>query len=251
MKFVSKNRLVKSLTILLAVSTLTACTAVPEGVSVFDPYEEANRDMHAFNKGLDQNVVRPVARAYDAVLPDPVENSVSNFADNLGLPGQVVNNVLQGDVIAAGKNTLRFVVNTTIGIGGLFDPSTIMGLEQDETDFGETLAVWGVGEGAYVELPVFGPSTERDAAGLVVDMALDPMSYILGKPESTYRTGARVGDLMATRNELGGQIDSLYQDSADSYAQFRLIYLQNRRFQLDRGTGESESDDYIDPYEDF
>ncbi|MEO0357810.1 MAG: VacJ family lipoprotein [Pseudomonadota bacterium] len=227
---------------------LSACSVAPPGIDVHDPAETTNRQVHAFNKALDQAVVRPVANTYDAVLPDPVEDSVSAFASNLSLPGKIVNNTLQGDLLGAGQNLLRFAINTTAGIGGLFDPSGVMGLNEVDTDFGETLSVWGVPEGAYLELPVFGPSNERDAAGLVVDMILDPLSYVIGAPESTYRTGARVGEILQTRHVLGGQIDGVLYDSADSYAQARLIYLQNRRFALGVDAEESFDDLYADPY---
>ncbi|MEM6306418.1 MAG: VacJ family lipoprotein [Pseudomonadota bacterium] len=225
---------------------MAGCSVAPPGVGTHDPYEQTNRKIHAFNKGLDRNLVRPVARGYGAVVPDPIETSISSFAANLSLPGKIINNTLQGNLFGAGKNLLRFAINTTAGVGGLFDASTVMGLEEVDTDFGETLHAWGVPEGAYVELPVLGPSTERATAGLVVDMILDPVSYIIGQPESTYRSVARTGDILTTRNDLAPQIDGIYDNSADSYAQLRSVYLQNRRFQL----GENASDDLYDVYDD-
>ncbi|MGB0799779.1 MAG: MlaA family lipoprotein [Planktomarina sp.] len=233
----------------VALLTITACATPQTADGVYDPFEGANRKTHAFNKGLDRNLVGPVARGYDTVVPDPVEDSVTNFADNLGLPGKVVNNVLQADLLGAGKNTLRFLINTTAGIGGIFDPSTVMGLHEADTDFGQTLDVWGVREGAYVELPIFGPSTSRDAVGIAVDMMLDPMSYVIGKPQSDYRSAARVGERLQQRHDLGSQIDGVLYESADSYAQLRLLYLQNRRFELGGDTGETYIDPYLDPYE--
>lgn len=236
--------------LILGLGVLAACTT-PQNGGVFDPYEQANRKTHAFNKGLDRNLVSPVARGYDAVVPDPVEDSVSNFASNLSLPGKVVNNVLQADLVGAGQNTLRFLINTTAGIGGVFDPSTVMGLAEEDTDFGETLAKWGVGEGAYVELPVFGPSTTRGAVGIGMDMLLDPLSYVIGTPQSEYRTATRIGERLQQRHVLGDQLDSVLYDSADSYAQLRLLYLQNLRFGLNSGDEDGFIDPYIDPYEEF
>lgn len=234
----------------LALGVLAGCTT-PQNGGVYDPYENTNRKTHAFNKALDRNLVSPVARGYDAVLPDPVEDSVTNFASNLSMPGKVVNNILQADVVGAGKNTLRFLINTTAGIGGLFDASTVMGLEEEDTDFGETLAKWGVGEGAYVELPLFGPSTTRGAVGIGMDMVLDPMSYVLGTPQSEVRTASRVGERLQQRHVLGDQIDSILYDSADSYAQARLLYLQNKRYSLGSNNPDDFIDPYIDPYAEF
>jgi len=239
--------LVKILPIVL-IGFIAGCSVAPQGVDVHDPYEGMNRKIHAFNKGLDRNVLRPTARGYDAVLPNPVETSISSFAANLSLPSKIINNTLQGDLLGAGQNLLRFVINTTAGVGGLFDASTVMGLEEVDTDFGETLHVWGVPEGAYVEVPVFGPSTERATAGLVVDMILDPVSYIIGQPEATYRTVAQGGQILDTRNDLGEQIDAVLYESADSYAQARLIYLQNRRFKLGQDASEDSFNLYDDPY---
>ncbi len=243
-KFVSNSPFIA----LIFAGLVAGCSVAPPGTDVHDPAEVTNRQVHAFNKSLDTAIVRPVANAYDAVLPDPVEDSVTAFASNLGLPGKIINNTLQGDLKGAGQNLLRFAINTTAGIGGIFDPSTIMGLPEVDTDFGETLHVWGVPEGAYLELPVLGPSTERAAFGTVVDMVLDPMSFVIGTPESTYRTGARVGEILQTRHALGGQIDGVLYDSADSYAQARLIYLQNRRFKLGVEADDTFEDLYADPY---
>ncbi len=235
----------------LMLVALSACSVAPDGVSPHDPYEKLNRKTHAFNKAVDRSVVRPVAKTYDAVLPDPVEDGISNVASNLSLPGKIVNNILQGDFQGAGQNTVRFVLNSTFGLGGLLDPSSEFDLPEVDTDFGETLHTWGVPEGAYIELPILGPSTERDAVGEVVDIFLDPMGYVLGTPEASYRRGARVGELLQKRHSLGDQIDEVLYESADSYAQSQLIFLQNRRFELEDTTGEDYIDPYIDPYEDF
>ena len=241
---------VKRVTILIAtglILLLSACS--PRSGAVFhDPFERLNRATHAFNKGLDRNLLSPVSKGYTAVVPDPVENGISNFASNLSLPGKVVNNILQLDISAASSNTFRFVINSTFGLVGLFDPSGSMGFEERDADFGQTLQLWGVGEGAYAELPVFGPSNMRDGIGLIVDMVLlDPASYTLKSPVTTYRTGSRVGEVLQKRQIYGAQIDEILYKSADSYAQSRLVYLQNRRFQLK----DTSSDAYIDPYSDL
>ena len=229
------------------VMVVSACSPA-QGPVADDPFERINRGTHAFNKGLDHNILSPISKTYTDVVPDPVENSVSNFARNLSLPGKVVNNVLQLDLSSAARNTGRFVFNSTIGLAGLFDPSQKIGLVEKDTDFGETLQGWGVDEGAYVELPVFGPSNLRDGMALFVDMLLlDPAGQILESPVSEYRTASNLGELLQKRQIYGAQIDEVLYSSADSYAQSRLVYLQSRRFELK----DISDDAYIDPYAEF
>jgi phospholipid-binding lipoprotein MlaA len=153
--------------------------------------------------------------------------------------------VLQLRLGKAVHNTLRFAVNTTVGIGGIFDPATKLGLDAKETDFGETLYVWGVDEGYFVELPVIGPSTARDAFGRVVDYALDPVRLLVPKPESYVATVAQAFDKVGSRARHSDLIDSILYDSADSYAQERLLYLQNRHYELGQAPADST---FEDPY---
>lgn len=233
---------------LAACAILAACAAPPPSAEINDPLEARNRDIHAFNVELDRQLVRPVSSVYGSVLPRPVQQGVSNFANNLDIPGDVVNNALQGRPHHALENTLRFALNSTVGIAGLFDPAKAIGLPGKETDFGETLHVWGVGEGAYVELPALGPSTERDTVGTIVDVAMNPVSRLLPRPESTYATAAKIGSKLGDRSRYSETVDSILYESADSYAQARLLYLQNRRFEL--GQTASGEEGFIDPYED-
>ena len=139
-----------------ALVLLTACSVPSEPTDVHDPYEQVNRVSHAFNKGLDTVVVRPASQVYGNVLPSPVRTSVDTVASNLGTPSQALNKALQGDVESAIHNTFRFLLNTTVGVLGLFDVADDFGLEKRDTGFGQTLAKWGAEEGAYLELPVFG-----------------------------------------------------------------------------------------------
>jgi len=227
---------------------LAACSA-PQGASVspdgvYDPYETQNRRVHTFNRSLDRALVRPAALGYSSVLPDEIEDSVGNFAENLGEPSRVVNSVLQGDLLGAGISTLRFVTNTTLGFGGLFDVATDFKVPEHDTDFGETLHVWGVGEGAYLELLVLGPSTTRDTVGIVVDLFTNPLSYSLDEPEKYYGTVAGAASGLSRRGRFTETVDSILYESADSYAQARLIYLQNRRFEL----GDEDAGAEIDPF---
>lgn len=227
---------------------------LPHDSAVNDPSEEANRAMHDFNAAVDRALLRPVSRGYGAAVPTPLRDGLSNVSSNLDQPLYVVNDILQLRLDDALHNTFRFLVNSTFGLGGLLDPAADMGLYAEETDFGETLHVWGVSEGEYVVLPVLGPSTTRDTVGSLVDAVMNPTRLAFGNPESDYITGLRVADGLNTRHEFGGEIDRLYYDSADGYAQARILYLQNRRFELRNG-GEAEyfdpySDPYADPYED-
>lgn len=225
---------------------MTACSQAPEG-QINDPYEATNRRVHAFNVGLDQNVVRPLTAPLrsgdEAKKPNVAMIALMNFGANLSLPGKVVNNVLQGRPEPAVKNTFRFLINSTLGFGGLADPASAdFGLPEMDTDFGETLYVWGVPEGAYLELPVLGPSTERDAIGKVVDWVIDPLDRVLNKDQARLASGAKIGAKLAKRARFGGTVDSVLHDSADSYSQARLLYLMHRRHELGQ---EAET---IDPY---
>ncbi len=227
---------------------LAGC-ATPDGSiapgDVFDPFEENNRQTHELNRALDKALVRPVGVGYTKIVPDDLEDSIGNFAANLGTPGTVVNNLLQGDLEGAFTNTMRFVFNTTLGFGGLFDVASDFQIEEVKADFGQTLYVWGVPEGAYIELPVLGPSTERAAVGRAVDLFTNPLSYVLPSPEKYIGTGAGVASKVGDRGRYAETVDSVLYNSADSYSQARGIYLQNRRFEL----GDGDAAEEIDPFD--
>lgn len=238
-----------ALTVVVAVTGCTQPDKMADGSGIFDPNEAANRRTHEFNRKLDQNFLRPVAVGYSDGVSDDLEDSVSNFASNLGLPRAIVNNLLQGNLEGALRNSVRFAFNSTLGFGGLFDAAGDFGLAEVKGDFGQTLYVWGVPEGAYVEAPLFGPSTERDVAGKLVDFVIDPLNYVLPAPQRYYGTASKVAAGVGSRGRYAETVDSILYNSADSYAQARLIYLQNRRFQLG-DTSASSADPYTDPYED-
>lgn len=230
---------------ILGLVALGACAAPP--VSDTDPYEAANRRVHAFNQALDRSLIRPASRAVDPVAKSPVGTAIDNVAGNLSMPSVILNKVLQGKAEDAVHNTWRFALNTTLGIGGLFDPAGAMGLTERDADFGGTLHTWGAGEGGFVMLPVLGPSTERDALGMVVDAVTDPVGHMLPKREARWATGIKATSKLVDRSRFGDTVDSILHESADSYAQMRLLYLQNRRFEL----GQEVADDaFIDPYAD-
>lgn len=232
--------------VLVAMISLGACTTAPEGVTVHDPFEENNRRVHAFNKSIGEKFAGSGGGAGD-LIPVEVTDSIVNFSDNVSLPGMVVNGFLQGNLEAAATNAVRFLINTTVGVVGLFDPADAMGVTEQETDFGQTLAVWGVTEGAYLEVPLLGPTTERALAGRVIDIFLDPLDAVGTKAQIKYGTIGKLAGRVVKITQAGDTIDSVLNDSADSYTQLRLIYLQNRRFEL----GTTAPDDAVDPYDDL
>ncbi len=230
------------LPVLFVILGLSACSVAPQGVDIHDPNEAHNREVHEFNRAFNAQFDRATQRMpLDPELTKPI----ANFADNVGLPGMVVNGLLQADFASSATNAVRFILNSTVGIGGLFDPATAIGLVEEETDFGETLSVWGAPEGAYIELPFLGPTTERALAGRLVDMVLDPLDRVGTGPQIDYGTGAKIAERVIRRTQLSGAVTDLF-NSADSYAQQRLVYYQNRRFEL--GTQAQEVDPYDDLY---
>jgi phospholipid-binding lipoprotein MlaA len=239
------GRSVRILSICAGLAVLVGCAKPSAPVGVYDPHEAENRDMHAFNLAADTHVLKPVSRLFGKPGGGPAQQGVANFAGNLELPGDVVNHLLQFRIGKATENTLRFAINSTIGLAGVFDPATAMGVAGKKTDFGETLHVWGVGEGYYLELPLLGPSTSRDALGEVVDSAMNPVGFLLPKPESYIGALAKVASKIGDRARYSETVDSVLYDSADGYAQARLLYLQNRRYELGQTSGE---DDFEDPY---
>jgi phospholipid-binding lipoprotein MlaA len=231
-------------------AVLAGCSpkAAPEGFN--DPFEEQNRRIHDFNRAVDTNVIKPASGGYSSILPAPVKSGIGNVAHNLDAPGDIANGILQGRPFHVAENTLRFLVNTTVGVGGLFDPASALGINGKRTDFGETLHVWGAGEGRYMELPLVGPTTERDMFGTIIDIGLNPLRYALPTKEANIATFAKFGSRLGDRSRYSNTIDSVLYDSADSYAQARLLYLQNRRFELGQTGSAGSDDDFIDPYED-
>ncbi|MCB1360895.1 MAG: VacJ family lipoprotein [Rhodobacter sp.] len=235
---------------------VAACGHAPVSSAVNDPHEAVNRVWFQRNLALAGAVTRGDSAPADTALeaPDapparhPVRHALGNFGANLGLPGTILNDLLQLRPDHATENALRLLINTTIGLGGLFDPASRLGVHGRTSDFGETLHRWGAPEGAYVVLPVFGPSTERDALGLVVDTVMDPMRLILpASREYNVSVGARLAGRFANAAEYSDLLDANVINTADPYAQARLLYLQTRRYHL----GIQAEDEIIDPYADF
>ena len=232
---------------LLAAASACARTDAPTGIN--DPFEATNRRVHEFNKDLDTAVIRPVAIGYGQSVPRPVRGGIANLGDYLRTPRYIVNDIAQGNIGDAGHNFTRLALNTVFGFG-ILDPATDMGVEERPAGFGDTLAIWGVGEGAYVELPVLGPSTTRDAVGVVVDFFSNPVSPSLESSQRAIPPTLYAFEALDTRNELRTTIDGVLYESTDSYATSRDIYLQNRRFELGQTTDDLDFDPYaeFDPY---
>jgi phospholipid-binding lipoprotein MlaA len=228
---------------LVMVALLVAgCAQAPAPAPVNDPFEATNRAWFDNNLALDRALS---GGAPPREGPSPLRRMVRNFADNLAIPSTVLNDLLQLRPDRAAENTLRFAINSTVGLAGLFDPAGAVDLHGRRSDFGETLHRWGVGEGAYLVLPVLGPSTERDAVGMVVDAMLSPWDYVVSGPERRAITVARFAGRLADRAEFADLIDANVMQTADPYAQSRLLFLQARRYHL----GIQTEDDTFDPYD--
>ncbi len=220
---------------------------------VDDCFEKVNRRIFAFNQGLDKVIFKPLATGYRK-LPQPIRSGTSNALGNLSNVVTVPNNVLQGDFRDAGVNTLRFIINTTLGIGGLFDVASYYGLEKrDKEDYGQTLGTWGVSEGCYFVLPVLGPTTVRDSIGSLVNVMGGDAWYNITVANDTqyfdeadyYLSRVMTGvDFRAKNLEA---FDSLERTSLDVYASVRSLYLQDRQKKiqnLDENTETLNDDDW-------
>ncbi|WP_245155701.1 MlaA family lipoprotein [Paracoccus ravus] len=231
----------------LACGFCAACATNHSQNDIHDPFEPMNRQVHAFNRGLDAHVVKPATAGLSSDggggMGSHVLQGIGNFGSNLAQPGKALNHLLQGRVEPAVMTGFRFAVNSTLGLAGFLDPASAdFALPEQDTDFGETLAVWGVPEGAYLELPLLGPSTTRDTAGRVVDLVIDPMHQVLDLDEWLIGLGARAVSKAGERARFGDSVDSILHESADSYAQTRLIWMQHRRHEL------GQEGEEIDPY---
>ncbi|MEI9886216.1 MAG: VacJ family lipoprotein [Rhizomicrobium sp.] len=222
----------------MAVS-LAGCATDPSGQN--DPYEQTNRSIFAFDQGFDHAVARPIAVGYNAVIPGPARRSIHNILSNLDSPVILANDLLQGETDRAGQTIGRAVVNSTLGLGGLVDVAGKMGLPGHDEDFGQTLAVWGAGEGPYLVLPFAGPSNPRDVVGLGGDIALDPFTYMKWHNSTFHqllRAGVGVIDLRARNVD---SLDQIERTSVDLYATTRSLYRQHRNAEIRNGAPDTEN----------
>ena len=196
---------------------------------VYDPFEGVNRAIFSFNNSADKVVLEPLAKGYKK-LPPPIQSGVGNFINNLKLPLAAVNQLLQGQGKNAMESTGRFLVNSTIGIFGLIDVADDIGLNQKEEDFGQTLATWGVGDGFYIVLPLFGPSNLRDTTGMVMTMMTDPINaYATSQGEAWAIPARTAANAIDQRSQIIDEVNALRNNSVDYYAAVRSSYYQNRK----------------------
>lgn len=216
---------------LLLALMLAGCATTGGDPEANDPYEKTNRAIFKFNMALDRNVMKPVAKGYKWALPDWTRSGIRSFLDNLATPIHLANNLLQGDLEGADINFARFAENTLFGPLGFRDVArTQGGLEAQPEDFGQTLAVWGVGEGPFLMLPLLGPSNPRDVTGHVVDYGFDPMTYVNWGDHIfwiPYTRGAV--NVIDQRSRALDALDELERTSVDFYASMRSLYRQARQ----------------------
>jgi len=194
-----------------------------------DPFESMNRRVHRFNFAVDGAVIKPIVKAYTKITPDFAEKAVSNFSANLGEPAIVINQLLQGNIVLGIQDSARFVFNSTMGMAGLIDISTPMGLAKHEEDFGQTLAVWGIGAGPHINVPLWGPSNLRDGVGSIVDSFMYPLAYLEDHTSRNALTGLLAADkraaLFSTEELITG----------DAYLFIRDAYNQRREHLIKNG----------------
>ena len=200
---------------------------------IYDPLEPINRAIFSFNNVADRVVLEPIAKGYKK-LPSPIQSGVSNFLSNLRTPLVVINQLLQGQGDNAFQSSGRFLVNSTVGIFGLVDVAEKIGLEEKEEDFGQTLATWGVGDGFYIVLPLFGPSNIRDTTGMVITMITDPINaYVVSEGEAWIVPMRTAVNAVDQRSKIIDEVNALRDNSVDYYAAVRSSYYQNRKAAID------------------
>lgn len=213
----------------------------PARPAAYDPWERYNRQMHRFNNAVDRRVARPLAQAYVRAVPSPVRSGVSNFFNNLGQPVSAINALLQGRPKQAAHSLGRFVLNSTLGIGGVLDPASAAKLDNRGEDFGQTLGVWGWRRSRYVELPLFGPRTLRDVVGMAGDAPLSPLRQVDADRIRVPLQGMQLVDL---RSQLLST-DALRENVEDDYALVRDAWSQRRDYQIFGDRADDSLPDYL------
>jgi phospholipid-binding lipoprotein MlaA len=227
-----------------ATSSLLACASIPDKQrTASDPWESSNRTLFDINVAADKVTLKPLATAYRKIIPKPVRKGVSNFFHNLGKPASALNNLLQGKAGNGLSELGGFVVNSTVGIGGLLNVAGASGIEEYPEDFGQTAAVWGMPDGPYVMLPLLGPKTLRDAIFTPLDILADPLFHYRNSSVRDPLYGLRLIDL---RYRLF-RAEKLLENSKDRYVTVRESYLQNREYEVFDGEP-PEDDDFFDDF---
>lgn len=221
--------------LLLGVLVAGCATKNADSLAQNDPYEPTNRKMFAANQSLDKHFALPVAKFYNHAVPEPARDGIHNFIYNLNLPVTLANDVLQGEAVRAAQTFGRLAINSTLGIGGVFDVASTMGIPNHTEDFGQTLGVYGSGEGPYLVVPLLGPAPPRDLAGDVADNFIDPLTYARFSGYYTWmavRAGVSLVDLRARNIDTVEQIE---RSSVDYYATQRSLYRQYRNSEIRNG----------------
>jgi phospholipid-binding lipoprotein MlaA len=228
-----KARYVRAALGIVYALSVSACVTLPPNSqrAPQDPWESWNRGVYKFNDKIDRAVAKPVARTYVRIVPHPIRTGVSNFFENLATPTVMINDALQGKLLAAANDLGRFLLNSTVGLAGILDPATPAGLAHNNEDFGQTLGTWGVHPGPFVELPLLGPSDLRDGPAKLVDTYTNPRQYIRN---SYVKWGLYVPALIDTRANLL-PLDDTLKNVFDPYAFIRDAYLQRRAYLISGG----------------
>lgn len=232
---------------LVIAGLLSGCASEPSQPK--DEWEGWNRNVHGFNDGLDKTVIKPVAKGYQEWVPEPVNQGVTNFFGNITDIGVAVNDLLQLKMLQGGMDLSRFLINTTAGVGGLFDVASKLDLPKHNEDFGQTLGFWGVPSGNYLVLPFFGPSSPREAVGLLGDALLNPLTYLsLGGSTavSAAVTGAKAVDVTDTRADMLTSEKIVDEAAVDRYDFIKNAYQQNREYLVYDGNPPEQNPDGVD-----
>lgn len=237
------SKITRAAPLLLAAFAVAGCASAPGRTTNDDRYEGFNRGVYKFNDTLDRAALKPVAKGYRKVTPQFVRTGIGNVLSNVEYPGTFINQFLQGKILLGLKDTGRFLINSTLGIAGIFDVATPLGLEKNDEDFGQTLAVWGVPSGPFLNLPLFGPSSMRDAPSRAVDWFTNPLQYTDLPWEAEW--GQRVINVVHTRSELL-PLDETLQRTYDPYVFIRDAWVQQREFNIFDGNPPPETLEDLD-----
>ena len=233
--------------LMLLITAGCASQSASEQDPLNDPFEPVNRGIYAFNDVADKYVLRPVAVGYQWLLPSQVRTGVNNFFDNISTPVDIINAALQGKFRQAASDSARMAINTTLGFGGLLDPATDAGLTKNNEDFGQTFGAWGIPEGPYIVVPLFGPRTIRSGIGDLANIQVNPQFQM---QNSSLRTKINILWIIQARSTLLG-IDKEIDRAFDRYSFVRDSYLQNRRYLRYDGNMPEESYDDFEDFDDF
>ncbi|NVK17293.1 MAG: VacJ family lipoprotein [Methylocystaceae bacterium] len=239
-KPVTKKNWLKKISGIAAISVILAgCASQPQAVDEDnDPLEGLNRAVFGFNQVIDTWFLRPAATLYRGLMPPPIQEGIHNMLANLSSPVILLNDILQGEGERAGDTIARFAINSTVGVLGFGDPASEMGYKKHKEDFGQTLAVWGAGEGPYIVLPIFGPSNPRDTVGLVVDYFTDPINIWANNTDrENHMIGRSIVSAVDSRAYYYDAIEDIRTNSLDPYASYRSFYRQNRDAEIMNNDG--------------